>query len=90
MILLGIVALAFTFGMPKMLEGMDPETRAEFDEMQSKGVAGKMQRAMAGGGAMGPQAPPGSDLANFDLAGWMAGQKQDSDAASGGGRDPRR
>ncbi|KAL2817225.1 hypothetical protein BDW59DRAFT_152818 [Aspergillus cavernicola] len=62
MILLAIVALGFTFGMPKLMENMDPEMRAEFDKQSRASPISGAQTAMAGGGP-----------ANFDLAGWMAG-----------------
>lgn len=64
MILLGIVALAFTFGMPKLMENMDPEMKAEYEEMQKKGPTAAIGRAMNGG------SPSGGD---FDLAGYLAG-----------------
>ncbi|PYH79625.1 hypothetical protein BO82DRAFT_263601, partial [Aspergillus uvarum CBS 121591] len=64
MILLALVALGFTFGMPKLMENMDPEMRAEFEKQsRSSPITGATRSAMAGGGAPG----------NFDLAGWMAG-----------------
>ncbi|KIW92625.1 uncharacterized protein Z519_06472 [Cladophialophora bantiana CBS 173.52] len=66
MILMAVVALAFTFGMPKLLENMDPEMRAEYEEMQKKSPMGGLTRAMQGGGA-------GSTAENFDLAGYLAG-----------------
>ncbi|KAJ6000112.1 hypothetical protein N7481_000521 [Penicillium waksmanii] len=59
MILLAIVALVFTLGMPKLMENMDPEMRAEFEEQQRSSPISGASSAMAGGG--------------FDLAGWMAG-----------------
>ncbi|KAL4789369.1 hypothetical protein BDV19DRAFT_26319 [Aspergillus venezuelensis] len=62
MILLALVALAFTFGMPKLMENMDPEMREEFEKQSRASPMAGAQSAMAGGGA-----------ANFDLAGWMAG-----------------
>ncbi|GLB01773.1 hypothetical protein AtubIFM57258_000183 [Aspergillus tubingensis] len=64
MILMALVALGFTFGMPKLMENMDPEMRAEFEKQsRSSPIGGATRSAMAGGGAPG----------NFDLAGWMAG-----------------
>ncbi|KAL3459865.1 hypothetical protein BJX64DRAFT_198377 [Aspergillus heterothallicus] len=62
MILLALVALGFTFGMPKLMENMDPEMRAEFEKQSRASPISGAQSAMAGGGA-----------GNFDLAGWMAG-----------------
>ncbi|KAI9041709.1 uncharacterized protein KD926_006607 [Aspergillus affinis] len=63
MILMALVALGFTFGMPKLMENMDPEMREEF-EKQSRSSPISGANAMASGGGV-----PG----NFDLAGWMAG-----------------
>ncbi|KAJ5665581.1 uncharacterized protein N7477_008029 [Penicillium maclennaniae] len=80
MILLAIVALGFTLGMPKLMENMDPEMRAEFEQhSRSSPITGATSNAMAGGG--------------FDLAGWMAGTSSgpaaDADVARGDatGRD---
>ncbi|KAL4927813.1 uncharacterized protein BDV17DRAFT_292302 [Aspergillus undulatus] len=76
MILLALVALAFTFGMPKLMENMDPEMREEFEKQSRASPISGAQSAMAGGGP-----------ANFDLAGWMAGAtpREQSAPASGGG-----
>ncbi|RAL02025.1 uncharacterized protein BO80DRAFT_424403 [Aspergillus ibericus CBS 121593] len=64
MILMALVALGFTFGMPKLMENMDPEMRAEFEKQsRSSPISGATRSAMTGGGTPG----------NFDLAGWMAG-----------------
>ncbi|KAH0840592.1 hypothetical protein FOPE_05989 [Fonsecaea pedrosoi] len=77
MILMAVVALAFTFGMPKLMENMDPEMRAEYEEMQKKSPMGGLTRAMQGGGA-------GSAAENFDLAGYLAG----SGKSTGTDRNP--
>ncbi|KAE8134893.1 hypothetical protein BDV38DRAFT_148665 [Aspergillus pseudotamarii] len=64
MILLALVALGFTFGMPKLMENMDPEMRAEFEKhSRASPISGATRSAMTGGSAPG----------NFDFAGWMAG-----------------
>ena len=88
MILLAIVALAIAFGMPKMMENMDPETRAEFEEQQKRGPLAGMTRAMQG------QGPASSAAGGFDLAGWMAGAQQGRESSGsdvrGGGGDVRR
>lgn len=77
MMLLGIAAIGLTFGMPKLMENMDPEMKQEYEEMQkSSGVGGIM-------GAMQGQSSPGG-VGNFDLAGWMAGTQQ-----SAGGQTPK-
>ena len=75
MILMGVVALAFTFGMPKLMENMDPEMKAEYDEMQKKSPMGAMGRAMQGQST-------GSE--GFDLAGFLAGKSASTGASSGG------
>ena len=80
MILMGIVALAFTFGMPKLMENMDPEMRAEYEEMQKKSPAGAIGRAMQGGGAGG-----GGPAEGFDLAGFLAGSQAKSSSSNPGG-----
>jgi len=90
MLLLGIVALAFAFGMPKMMENMDPEMKAEYEEMQKKGPVTGLTRAMQG---QGPASSGG-----FDLASWMAGAPQTqtgtrttgTDVRDGGIRERRR
>ncbi|KAL2802884.1 hypothetical protein BJX63DRAFT_413588 [Aspergillus granulosus] len=73
MILLALVALGFTFGMPKLMENMDPEMRAEFEKQSRASPIAGAQSAMAGGGA-----------GSFDLAGWMAGAAP-RDATPGAG-----
>lgn len=85
MILLALVALGFTFGMPKLMENMDPEMRAEYEEMQKKSPMGGLTRAMQGGGTAGP-------AENFDLAGFLAGSSKSSgaDRTSEGIRERKR
>ena len=70
MILLAIVALGITFGMPKLMENMDPEMKAEYESMQKTGPVSGLTRAMQG------QGPASSAAGGFDLAGWMAGSQQ--------------
>ncbi|KAF2800468.1 hypothetical protein K505DRAFT_412963 [Melanomma pulvis-pyrius CBS 109.77] len=71
MILMALFSMVMIFGLPYLMENMDPETRAEFEEMQKSS----------------PLAPsgenPAAKLQNFDLAGWMAG-KTDSGPSSRG------
>lgn len=85
MILLGGVALLFTFGMPKLMENMDPEMRAEYDEMQKKSPVSGLTQAMQGGGAAGP-------AGGFDLASYLAGSGKStgSDRGSEGIRERKR
>ncbi|KAL8702440.1 MAG: hypothetical protein Q9201_004391 [Fulgogasparrea decipioides] len=61
MILMALVGLGLVFGMPYLMDNMDPEMRKEFEEQQKKSVLGNA----AGGG---------NPLQSFDMAGWMAGQ----------------
>ena len=84
MILMGVVALAFTFGMPKLMENMDPEMKAEYEEMQKKGPAGAIGRAMQGGGGGG-----GGPAEGFDLAGFLAGSQTKTTSSSAGSGDIR-
>ncbi|KAF2770879.1 hypothetical protein EJ03DRAFT_56964 [Teratosphaeria nubilosa] len=72
MILMALVSVVFIFGMPYLMENMDPETKAEFEEMQKKGPL------MGSGGAA-------NSMQNFDLAGFLAGKSSDG-ASSGGAR----
>jgi len=58
------------------MENMDPEMRAEYEEMQKKGPTAAIGRAMGGGAA------PSAGGESFDLAGFLAGQKKEG---SGGG-----
>ncbi|KIW57834.1 hypothetical protein PV05_02391 [Exophiala xenobiotica] len=85
MILMGVVALAFTFGMPKLMENMDPEMRAEYEDIQRKGPMSGLTSAMQGGGSGGP-------ASNFDLASYLAGSSQSTgnDRGSEGIRERKR
>ncbi len=78
MILMAVVALAFTFGMPKLMENMDPEMKAEYEEMQKKSPVGGITRAMQGGGGGASSAAP-----SFDLAGYLAGSSKSTGADKG-------
>lgn len=80
MILMGVVALAFTFGMPKLMENMDPETKAEYEEMQKKSPMGGIAKAMQGGGAS-------SAAESFDLAGYLAGSSKSTGTGNDRGSD---
>ncbi|KAK4550792.1 hypothetical protein LTR36_000372 [Oleoguttula mirabilis] len=75
MILMALVSAVMIFGMPYLMDNMDPETKAEFNEMQ------KSSPLTGSGGAA-------DQLQNFDLAGWMAGKGTNS--ASGGGGSKKR
>jgi len=78
---MGVVALAFTFGMPKLMDSMDPEMRAEYEEMQKKSPVSGLTKAIQGGDGSG------SVLDNFDLAGWMAGQQTKGSGTKASGTD---
>ncbi|KAF2006174.1 hypothetical protein P154DRAFT_517853 [Amniculicola lignicola CBS 123094] len=62
MILMALFSMVLIFGMPYLMDNMDDETKAEFEEMQKKSP-------LTGGSAN-----PAQSLQNFDLAGWMAGK----------------
>ncbi|KAH6608115.1 nonselective cation channel [Trichoderma cornu-damae] len=64
MILMGLVTMGIVFGMPYLIENMDPELRAEFEERQKENP---MNAIMAN--AQGGQSP----LGNFDMAAYLAG-----------------
>ncbi|OBT98387.1 hypothetical protein VE01_03127 [Pseudogymnoascus verrucosus] len=71
MILMAGVAMLMMFGMPKLMENMDPETRAEFEERQkSSPMNGLLNGQAAQGGA-----------ASFDAAAWLAGAPAKKQAA---------
>lgn len=55
--------MIIVFGMPYLMDNMDPETRAEFEEAQK---SSPMAGLLAGG--------KGGAAQNFDAAGWLAGQ----------------
>ncbi|KAM0711056.1 hypothetical protein Q7P35_001795 [Cladosporium inversicolor] len=66
MILMGLASVVMIFGMPKLMENMDEETKKEMEEMQANTF----------GGAEGTAA----QIQNFDLAGFLSGKP--SSAAS--------
>ncbi|KAF2718551.1 hypothetical protein K431DRAFT_287570 [Polychaeton citri CBS 116435] len=71
MILMGLFSMVMVFGLPYLMENMDPETRKEFEEMQSKSpISGNQGAATA--------------MQNFDLASWMAGKASGADASDTG------
>ncbi|KAM3514579.1 hypothetical protein MY11210_001814 [Beauveria gryllotalpidicola] len=74
MILMGLVSMVIFIGMPKLVENMDEETRAEWEASQKENP----MNSLLGGGAQ----QPGSALGNFDMAAYLAGSKKKE---SGGG-----
>ncbi|KAH7392846.1 hypothetical protein BKA66DRAFT_411437 [Pyrenochaeta sp. MPI-SDFR-AT-0127] len=75
MILMALFSMALIFGMPKLMENMDPEMKQEFEDMQKTGVLGSGSTNTA------------QQIQNFDLASWMAG-KTDSGSSSARGQSP--
>ncbi|KAF2182806.1 hypothetical protein K469DRAFT_585120 [Zopfia rhizophila CBS 207.26] len=72
MILMALFSMVLIFGMPYLMENMDPETRAEFEEMQKKSP-------LSGGNNNNPA----QQIQNFDLASWMAGKTDQGSSSRG-------
>ncbi|KAM6476535.1 hypothetical protein HDV62DRAFT_384176 [Trichoderma sp. SZMC 28011] len=64
MILMGLVTMGIVFGMPYLMDNMDPELRAEFEERQKESPMNAIM-----GNAQAGQNP----LGNFDMAAYLAG-----------------
>ncbi|KAF1961226.1 hypothetical protein CC80DRAFT_488554 [Byssothecium circinans] len=64
MILMAVFSMGLVFGMPYLMDSMDPETKAEFEEMQKKSAIG------------GSASDTAAQIQNFDLASWMAGKTE--------------
>ncbi|KAI1135291.1 hypothetical protein F5Y05DRAFT_177650 [Hypoxylon sp. FL0543] len=77
MILMGLVSLGLFIGMPKLIENMDPEMRAEWEEQQKKGP---MSSLMGGGQQAGA-----NPMGNFDMAAYLAGQGSKKDEGESAG-----
>ncbi|KAK8039173.1 hypothetical protein PG993_007584 [Apiospora rasikravindrae] len=71
MILLAMVSMGIFFLMPKMVENMDPEMRAEFEEQQKNNP---MASLMGGGGQQAA-----NPMGNFDMAAFLAGSSNKKD-----------
>jgi ER membrane protein complex subunit 7 len=69
MILMALFSMALIFGMPYLLDNMDPESRAEFEEMQKQSPLSSATN-------------PAAQLQNFDFASWMAGRSQTPEPAA--------
>ncbi|KAF4974735.1 hypothetical protein FZEAL_8405 [Fusarium zealandicum] len=67
MILMALVSLVLLVGMPKLMENMDPEMRAEFEAQQK---SSPMNAVMSG------QSSGDNPLANFDMAAYLAGSNK--------------
>ncbi|EED15119.1 conserved hypothetical protein [Talaromyces stipitatus ATCC 10500] len=81
MILMSVFALVATFGIPKLLENMDPEMREEFEKQSRTGPLSSATRAAAAGANPGA----GAGAPGFDIAGWMAGATSSPMSAAGSG-----
>ncbi|CAG9938822.1 unnamed protein product, partial [Clonostachys rosea f. rosea IK726] len=66
MILMGLVSMGIFIGMPKIMENMDPEMKAEFEARQAEGP---LSALMGGGGSR--------DQGSFDMAGYLAGSNKE-------------
>ncbi|KAK7744741.1 hypothetical protein SLS62_010098 [Diatrype stigma] len=71
MILMSLVSLGLFIGLPKLMENMDPEMRAEFEKQQQ---SNPMSSLMSGG-----QPSAG----NFDVAGFLSGHSKEGAAGAG-------
>ncbi|RCI16486.1 hypothetical protein L249_3275 [Ophiocordyceps polyrhachis-furcata BCC 54312] len=69
MILMGLASMLMVFGMPYLMDNMDPEMKAEFDAQQRKG--GPVASIMGGAGPAS-----GNPLGDFDMAAFLAGSKK--------------
>ncbi|GIZ46309.1 hypothetical protein CKM354_000943800 [Cercospora kikuchii] len=69
MILMALASLVLVVGMPYLMENMDPEAKAEFEEMSAKSPLSGSSGAAA-------------QMQNFDLAGFLAGTSKSSDDSS--------
>ncbi|EPS38956.1 hypothetical protein H072_7276 [Dactylellina haptotyla CBS 200.50] len=71
MILIAIVAIGGMTLMPKMVENMDPETRAEFEKQQQSSMLAN---------------PQGNPLQSFDMAGYLAGSSSKKSGTPSGSK----
>ncbi|TQV91715.1 hypothetical protein V2A60_008649 [Cordyceps javanica] len=78
MILMGLVSMVIFIGLPKLVENMDPETRAEWEASQKENP---MNSILGGGSGGGQQANP---LGNFDMAAYLAGSNKKESGGGGG------
>ncbi|KAL1883065.1 hypothetical protein VTK73DRAFT_9991 [Phialemonium thermophilum] len=77
MILLGLVSMGIFLGMPYLVNSMDPEMRAEWEERQKSNP----MNSLMGGAAGGPAG--GNPIADFDMAGFLAGTSKKDERNSG-------
>ncbi|KAF2755093.1 hypothetical protein EJ05DRAFT_478902 [Pseudovirgaria hyperparasitica] len=78
MILMAVVSMGLIFGMPYLMDNMDPETKAEFEEMRKTSP-------------LASSSNPAAQIQNFDLASWMAGKTTvgSESVGSGSGTDKK-
>ncbi|KAM7206246.1 ER membrane protein complex subunit 7 [Rhypophila sp. PSN 637] len=67
MVLLGLVSMGIFIGMPYLVDNMDPEMRAEWEERQKSNPMNNIMGAATGGGGAG---------SNFDMAAFLAGSSK--------------
>ncbi|KAJ6780671.1 hypothetical protein PWT90_01331 [Aphanocladium album] len=75
MILMGLVSMVIFVGLPKLVENMDPETRAEWEATQKENP---MNSILSSAGGQ-QQANP---LGNFDMAAYLAGSNKKESGSS--------
>ncbi|KAG6039368.1 hypothetical protein E4U41_002758 [Claviceps citrina] len=94
MILMGLVSMVIFIGMPKLVDSMDPETKAEFEASQRNSPLNAVLGGGGGGGSGSGAHQQQSPLGNFDMAAYLAGSgKKDAGGAgnpAGGQREPVR
>lgn len=67
MILIAGFSMIVVFGMPYLVDSMDPELRAEFEENRKKNPVTNLLASA------GQQQQGANQIANFDAAAWLAG-----------------
>ncbi|KAL2256300.1 hypothetical protein VTK26DRAFT_1882 [Humicola hyalothermophila] len=82
-ILLSLVSMGLFFGMPKLIENMDPEMRAEWEERQKENP----MNALMGAAASGQNPNP---MGNFDMAAFLAGSSSKVDENKGKGENRKK
>ncbi|KAK5661495.1 hypothetical protein OQA88_11399 [Cercophora sp. LCS_1] len=81
MIILGLVSMGIFIGMPYLVDNMDPEMRAEWEERQkSNPMNGIMGAATGQPGAAG----------GFDMAAFLAGSGKKEEGSGGNGEQAKR
>ncbi|KAK0732608.1 hypothetical protein B0T21DRAFT_369297, partial [Apiosordaria backusii] len=83
-ILLSLVSMGLFFGMPKLIENMDPEMRAEWEEQQKSNPMNALMGAASG------QQSGGGGMGNFDMAAFLAGSGNKEEKGGNGGVVRRR